>query len=229
MTVPKVDDSQLHEFLQSLRDQSDPNKRPSYEGIDCGFHEEPRCAWCFSRPEQRLLCCSRCHTAWYCNISCQKGHYAQHKVVCLPLARNLKKVEQLAIPVRYMRHDFGFDDIDDEPEDFFETQIGGFSQWDETRAYLSFRRNLVGAYVGAAYAAEFKGNYEKALYHALEVQRLNAGGELNARYNTPFILVNLQRDDDALAGKSVEELQTAATYGGDSRLTEKGLFLKLAE
>ena len=53
------------------------------------------------------------------------------------------------------------------------------------------------SYMRAACATEIKDVGEKALFHALELLRLDATESKNVRYTTPFILLNVQRDDDA--------------------------------
>jgi hypothetical protein len=50
-------------------------REPFYEGKDPHLQEKPWCATCNRRPKSGLLCCSRCHAAWYCNSICQKAHY----------------------------------------------------------------------------------------------------------------------------------------------------------
>ena len=48
------------------------------------------CEGCSFVPEEgrRLLRCSRCHSAYYCNKACQKMHYKIHKRICKPLRRS---------------------------------------------------------------------------------------------------------------------------------------------
>ena len=183
-------------FLQSLRgDDSDPDKTPSYEGKDPHIQDEPRCTTCRSKPSRHLLCCSRCRTAWYCNSACQKAHYASgHKVICVILDRELKLVEQLAAPLRNARQPES-----SEPQNLFETQVGSFDKA-LTQPYMTARRNLMESYCWhAAYVTDVKCVWEKALFHALEILRLNACGPANLLDETVFILLNLNRDDDAFA------------------------------
>ncbi|KAI0709169.1 hypothetical protein C8Q76DRAFT_626320, partial [Earliella scabrosa] len=40
-----------------------------------------RCSWC-NMPSAILKQCARCHTVTYCDISCQRSHWAEHKAVC---------------------------------------------------------------------------------------------------------------------------------------------------
>ena len=39
------------------------------------------CSGCFGKCEDLKLC-GKCFTAWYCNRSCQKGHWSKHKKLC---------------------------------------------------------------------------------------------------------------------------------------------------
>jgi hypothetical protein len=75
--------------------------------------------------------------------------------------------------------------------------VGNFGQWEATQVYLTVRKDLMKVYMGAAFEPQSKVLYEKALYHALEIQRLDSHKSSEVRYMTPFMLVNLHRDDDA--------------------------------
>ncbi|GAX17122.1 hypothetical protein FisN_5Hu508 [Fistulifera solaris] len=162
---------------------------PAYEGKDPRFQDEPWCVNCHNRPEMGLRCCSRCHAAWYCNSKCQKAHYGAHKEICLAVVKTLKHVEQLAIPLR--RASFA------NSENLFETEVGTFGQWEDTRVYMAARSNLVDAYWIAASVVDIKDVWEMALYHVLELQRLDVDGPFDTHLVTPFILLSLHRDDDA--------------------------------
>ena len=170
-----------------------PKKEPFYEGNDPRLQEEPCCATCHSRPESGLLCCSRCRAAWYCGPSCQKAHYkSRHKEFCLSLAGDLKRVEEEAIPLC----NTPFAD-DPEPQNIFETHIGIFNEGPQTLAYMTARCELVESYFQAAHDVEIKEVWEKALFHALVLLREDASDPYGMRYVTPFILLYLNRDDDA--------------------------------
>lgn len=183
----------INDLVTAIAEGTIVEKEPSYEGIDLCLQEIPWCATCHSRPEAGLLCCSRCHTAWYCNSNCQRAHYKSgHKQICLAVAKDLKKVEQLAIPLR----NTPFDD-DPEPQNIFETQIGRFSLGEQTRTYMFSRHELVESYFHAAFDVEIKEVWEKALFHALVLLREDASDPRGMMFVTPFILLYLNRDDDA--------------------------------
>lgn len=178
------------EFQQSVRDGSIFEKLPSYEGKDPFLEDEPVCATCFRGPTTtRLLCCSRCHTAWYCNSRCQKADYPLHKEICVSIAQNLKRVEQRAVPLRNMR-------VRVLSENFFETQVGTFGRDPETSAYMEARGELAENYMRAAYVADIKAVWDTAIFHILELLRLDATGPMNWLDLLPFMLLNVHRDDD---------------------------------
>ncbi len=183
----------IEDFVHSLANHIIVEKDSPYEGIDTCLQEEPWCVTCHKRPESGLLCCSRCHTAWYCNSSCQKAHYKSgHREICLSVARDLKRVEEEIIPLR--NTPFGDDPV---PHNIFETEIGMFSEGPEAHRYMVARRELVESYFQAAFDVEIKEVWEKALYHALVQLREALSDPRGMIYVTPFILLHLNRDDDA--------------------------------
>jgi hypothetical protein len=41
------------------------------------------CSTCGCSPtDKKLLLCARCHSAYYCDITCQRGDWAEHKTKC---------------------------------------------------------------------------------------------------------------------------------------------------
>lgn len=167
-----------------------------YQGKDPSLVEDPHCFKCFEKPFSPLLRCSRCKIAWYCGSKCQKAHYKSiHGEVCKQVACMIERVEELEIPLRAVATlDLSFNM---QIENLFETQVGCFWGLTETRKYLCARQSLSEVYWILTYGHEVKEIYEKALFHNLELMRLCIGDDLDARYHTPFILLNLNRDDDA--------------------------------
>ncbi len=184
---------EIEDFALIILDSFTP-----YEGKDRYFREEPRCFNCNERPPAGLLRCSRCQVAWYCNSKCQQSHYIkEHQNECRHIAKCIKKVQQEELPLRsFSDLDFGFNP---EPENLFETQVGIFWGLIETRDYMRARYALFEAYWEAAYNCETKQVYEKALFHNLELLRLCSGDNLGVRFQTPFLLLDMNRDDDAFA------------------------------
>ncbi len=166
-----MDTRNVVRFLRSL--QNDP---PFYED----YYEVPVCAACHNRPG--VACCSHCQTAWYCSRHCRKAHYNKgHKQICCVIVEAQNRVNRMAIPLRRL----------------FETQVGNFISFRETRAYLEACCDLMDLFVQAAQTAASNDVWEKALFYALEVQRLEATGLVEVRSVNPFLLLNLHRDDDA--------------------------------
>ncbi len=76
---------------------------------------------------------------------------------------------------------------------------GGKYIRDETEKYLEARAKLAKSYWMAAYDCEVKEVWEKALFHYLEVLRLDERNGFKTKFRAPFILLYLNRDDDAYA------------------------------
>ncbi len=190
-TERNVDSIVLTDFCY-VRDGSSPEKIPFYEGKDLHLYEAPICSYCLTTPTTRLLCCSRCHIAWYCDSRCQKAHYKmEHKSLCNDVAKDLKRVEDEARPL----HNTPFGE-DPEPQNIFETQVGYFGLVPETHSYLNARRYLVETYIHASFSTEIKDVWEKALFHALGLLRLDMNDPFDIQMIIPFILLHLNRDDD---------------------------------
>ena len=75
--------------------------------------------------------------------------------------------------------------------------VGFFNQVLRTEPFMTARGDYMETYVRAGHASDIKDVWEMALFHALELLRLDASGSTDALYVTPFILLNLHRDDDA--------------------------------
>lgn len=86
---------------------------------------------------------------------------------------------------------------DSRRQNIFETQIGLFRDDHITHRYMVARRQLVESYFHAASAVDVKEVWEKALYHALVQLREAITDPRGMIYVTPFILLNLNRDDEA--------------------------------
>eukprot|EP01129_Flabellula_baltica_P006734 TRINITY_DN2556_c0_g1_i1.p1 TRINITY_DN2556_c0_g1~~TRINITY_DN2556_c0_g1_i1.p1 ORF type:complete len:340 (-),score=86.29 TRINITY_DN2556_c0_g1_i1:22-888(-) len=64
---------------------------------------KPKCTYC-GTARNKLAACSRCHEAFYCNATCQRSHYPQHKTACLKRAKEIqeeriRKLENTNIPL----------------------------------------------------------------------------------------------------------------------------------
>lgn len=159
-----------------------------YEGKETNLKEEPYCLNCGKKPASGLLICSRCRVAWYCSSACQKQDYTcEHKMLCRRIAQNMERMKEEAALLRKRA------------PDRFETEVGNFGLSRETRGYLKALSDLANCYWRAAFNGEIKSVWEKALFHSFEVMRLDGLDTLEARFNIPFILLCLNRDDEAFA------------------------------
>ncbi|GAX21478.1 hypothetical protein FisN_10Hu057 [Fistulifera solaris] len=84
-------------------------------------------------------------------------------------------------------------------ENPFETRVGEFNTFGHD--YLEARGELAKSYWEAAHDSDVKDVWELSLFHFLEISRLDATGtsSAEARHRVPFILLYLNRDDDAFA------------------------------
>ena len=161
---------------------------PVCEGKDTNLLEEPRCLQCLETSATKLLRCSRCHCAWYCNTTCQTKHYIEkHRKVC----QNIAKFQKLA-----QHHEFLLRHHSENP---FETGVGYFWELPHTQLYMEASYDLAEAFWAAARDSQVKEVWEKTLYYLLENLRLGAIDHLGARLRAPFLLLELNRDDDAVS------------------------------
>lgn len=160
---------------------------------DASSLKEPYCFHCLNVPATKLLRCSRCQVAWYCNSQCQKEHYAvKHRPLCLRIAKAKKRVEREEVKLRStpIRPFIGTQTV-------FEADIGNFWGLEQTIAYMQASCDLLKAHWDAANDSEVKELWEKTLFYSLEHLRLGAVDHMGARLRVPFILLFLNRDDDA--------------------------------
>lgn len=158
-----------------------------YEGKDKSLLDEPRCFHCFKTPDTKLLRCSRCNVAWYCSTTCQAKHYREkHHVICRGIDKCTKQVQEQEAKIR-----------SDPGTNFSAMQCGLLWSWQETLPYMEASYALADWYWRAAYECEVKQVWEKALYHLLEHLRQGAIDHMEIRFRVPFLLLYLNRDDDA--------------------------------
>jgi hypothetical protein len=171
-----------------------------YDGKDTNLREDPYCFACKLFHGRFVLSnlkrCSRCKVAWYCSADCQKKHFKHHRESCTVIAQEIRYVEEEAVPLRTYIDPF---DEEGEPENIFETRVGDFGLIEEAADYLTTRHELADSYWHAAYDSEIKEVWEMALFHYLELLRLDDLVGFETTYRVPFILLYLNRDDDAYA------------------------------
>lgn len=108
------------------------------------------------------------------------------------MAKDVERVEVEAL--RLTNTPFG---ENTQPENVFKTRVGSFALGHQTRSYMVARRELTIHYFEAAFDVEIKSVWEKALFHSLELLRLDARDSVRMRLSVPFVLIYLNRDDDA--------------------------------
>ena len=124
---------------------------------------------------------------WYCSAACQKEHFEKHRDVCKAVAFRKKQVREQKLILRSSA-----------TIDLYEMELVGFMwHWEFAHPYLEATFHLADAYFCIAYDCEVKEVWETALFHYLEHLRLGANDRLGARRRVPFILLYLNRDDDA--------------------------------
>ena len=180
-----------------LPGQRDWFTRPYYDGKDHNLKDNPYCFACHDPTVSvsALKRCSRCQVAWYCGAECQKKHFKDHRAQCHQIAAGRLITEEASIPLRNF--------IDSGASDVMENYLGrddaGFNGYEGMLAYLEARSNLAAMYWDAAYESEVKEVWERALFHCKETMQFDAAYDPPTRIRVPFILLCLNRDDEAYA------------------------------
>ncbi|GAX29228.1 hypothetical protein FisN_28Lh054 [Fistulifera solaris] len=165
-----------------------------YEGKDINLKEEPYCFACQYYDDRSVVSelkrCSRCHAAWYCSAQCQKRHFQEHRSLCKRIGGETNIVDLMAYPLQHIP-------MDDTVINLFETHVGELGAIDVAKDYLDALSSLANSCWNSAYEWEVKEVWEKSLSHYLELLRLDVGHRCETRFRVPFILLYLNRDDDA--------------------------------
>jgi hypothetical protein len=167
-----------------------------YEGKNLSLHDQPYCRSCNAEEKEgvSLLRCTRCKLMYYCSRECQKEDFPNHKRVCRKIQRQVDVVEREAKKLR----DIVISPLQLGRENLFETCKGEF--WDvfETRDYIRSRLMLASfIYSDIALRYETKNAWEAVVEHYQEILRLCELDNLVLRFRFPFLLLHLNRDDDA--------------------------------
>ncbi len=94
------------------------------------------CYGCCLIENINLKTCGRCHLAKYCSEKCQKEDYPNHKKDCRKIKKLMDNVEGLAEELRC------YSDFGQPAENYFETHVGRFWGFIETRDYCRARLEL---------------------------------------------------------------------------------------
>ncbi|GAX29232.1 hypothetical protein FisN_28Lu091 [Fistulifera solaris] len=167
-------------------------KTPYYDGKDTLLKQQPYCYACKDQIAG-LKRCSRCNVAWYCSAECQKKHFEIHREVCKQVAKDRKNMEQEAVVIRNW-----YNEDTNAFENLLETRVGDFPSPD-THDYLEARHCLADDLWDVAYDFGVKEVWEKSRFHYQELLRLDAKSPVLLRYRLPYILLYLNRDDEAFS------------------------------
>jgi len=170
-------------------------ERRKYYGRDPNLQENPSCWTCGeNKPDTTMLLCSRCKILPYCSADCQKAGYAEHKKSCKKLEKLVRQMDEEAESLRAGQ--FGLIGFGP-PENAFEEHVGSFWGIFETRDYMRARLAVVEAMEKMNWHVESKRGWNNVAAHIQDMLRLCASDNLGLRYRFPFVLINLNRDDDA--------------------------------
>ncbi|ODA78084.1 hypothetical protein RJ55_06687 [Drechmeria coniospora] len=144
------------------------------------------------RREDGLKRCSACQAVYYCGRDCQAADREEHRMACKEIKRARRHYESEYERLRDMPGDFLT------PERMFETQVGRFWGFLETRPYMRARFGLVNALllhygtVGGPVDV-----VQASLDHLLDMMRLCRSDNMGLRQLVPSQYVRLGRDQDA--------------------------------
>jgi hypothetical protein len=179
-----------------LEPSQQKSSHDGYNGKDPNLEELP---YCFACPEKTVSSgmkrCSRCDTAWYCSSECQKKHFKEHRDFCKQIAEEVETLERETVVLQ----NYKVSDDGTETENLLKEFTGYLFGIENTQTYLQARIKLADLYWIAAYDSEVKDVWEKALFHYLEILRLDVSDPSNVRFRVPFILLYLNRNDEAYA------------------------------
>lgn len=65
------------------------------------------CAFCSHTPEKNLKC-SRCRSAYYCNVQCQRAHWSAHQRYCHPCSSQEHPLKETFAIFNHMLHNADF-------------------------------------------------------------------------------------------------------------------------
>ena len=168
---------------------------PPYNGTDSNLQVDRKT--CYSHADdmilaedlpipEELLLCTGCRLMKYCSKRCQREDWSTHKENC----REIQKAKKA---------------MDREEKEMLRLEGGGVIQqymghvWGniDCRDYCRARLRFADSYLTMAHEEEHASMYEAGLKHYLELQRLIRSDNMGLRDKTPFIMINLNRHDDA--------------------------------
>ena len=134
-----------------------------------------------------LRLCTGCRMVKFCSVECQKEYWSIHKKHCRAIQRmegQVRREKEKAV------RQVGIEAFEGE-------NVGRIWSNPFLRDYCNTRRYLANSYLDMAHEEEYEHMYEAGLAHYFELLRLIHWDDLGLREKVPFILINLNRDDDA--------------------------------
>ncbi len=140
-----------------------------------------------------LTFCAECRLVKFCSAKCKSDNRSKHKIDCRKGEIKIlsDKVEELACELR------NYSEFGEPPENLFEMSVGRFWGMIDTRDYCRARYKLANELCKIGSEENCKESYEAALSHYLELLRLSPTDNLGLRFKVPFVLLNLNRDQDS--------------------------------
>ena len=160
---------------------------------ECGPHNlKLYCMTCKKGEEKnvKLNRCSRCKVVYYCNQECQKQDFARHQKECKDYAKCMKIVNEQR---ELLNNSTDADDPFGPPEHPFFWEI--FDKRDFMRASLALTKKQM----SFALMSNMLKMWELCLNNSLELLRLSRNDNMGVRYCVPFLLLRVNRDDDAFS------------------------------
>jgi hypothetical protein len=185
---------QSHNFFR--RTELEKMDVPLYDGKDDNLVETRYCQACFTPESQavgRLRRCSRCQLVHYCNPDCQKRDFREHKYVCKEVQKWTELTNEEGQSIGAGARHRG-----DDPKSLYDLCVGRFDSVHETMPYIKARDTLAKRILTIAIELETKEALNQAAFHHVEISRLcHLDDDIFCRYKIPFILLSLNRDEDA--------------------------------
>ena len=173
------------------------DKMEPYSGKDPNLHEEPYCIKCCERSKETkpLLRCSVCKLVFYCSEAHQKEDLSEHMKFCKYIGKLTDLIEKQAAALQRQYECVG---RKKKRVNLFDVSVGNFWGIYNTRGYMEARMMLADV-IHDCIASDYgtKESFETVLRHYQDMLRLCSSDNLNLRFRFPYLLINVNRDDDA--------------------------------
>ena len=143
-----------------------------------------RCSVCAKQAPTPVIVCNSCEVVFYCGAAHQAIDQPHHVSACVAIMRSRVQLNGEQQALRAHHGDMSL------PADVFNTGVGKFWGYSETRSYMRARfaaaDKLLKVDTGAA--------IEKALAHFMDMLRLDKSDSLSVRNIVPGLLLRLERE-----------------------------------